>query len=189
MRKVELVTPKSTLRAPLLSDAADIAAACQDGEIQRWVPIPVPYALSDAVSFVRDVSDPGWASGSTCTWAVVTADRFAGVVSVDRISDGEATVGFWMAPERRGRGLARDAVQAVIDFAFAPRPDGLALTRLEWHAYAGNLGSACVARSVGFRFEGTRRLGARGRDGREDDWVAGLVSSDRREPVTWPSLS
>ena len=63
--------------------------------------------------------------------------------------------------------------------ARAAHAEGLELVRIEWHANAGNVASARVARRVGFRFEGTLCLGAVGRNGREDDWVAGILVGDR----------
>ena len=54
----------------------------------------------------------------------------------------------------------------------------------------GNIGSASVARSLGFRFEGALRLGAVAKDGsRVDEWVAGLLRTDDRTPVAWSVLA
>jgi hypothetical protein len=46
-----------------------------------------------------------------------------------------------------------------------------------------------VAQKVGFRFEGSRRKGWVGRTGREDLWLAGVLSDDDRSAsTTWPML-
>jgi len=52
MDKVELRTERLLLRAPSPSDVEAITAACQDPEIQRRIPIPVPYTRSDAERYV-----------------------------------------------------------------------------------------------------------------------------------------
>jgi len=188
MRKVELSTPTSILRPPTIADASAIAAACQDAEIHRWVPVPVPYGLEDAHAFVTDISGAGWETGASCTWAIQCDGALAGMVSLDRIVAGQATIGFWMAPKQRGRGILTEALRSVIEFGFAPAPDGLGLVRIEWHAYLGNSASARVARRVGFRFEGTLRLGGLGRQKREDEWIAGLLASDPCTPSEWPVI-
>ena len=93
-----------------------------------------------------------------------------------------------MAPQFRGRGILTEAANAVVDYGFVDAPEGVGLVRIEWHAYAGNVASARVASRVGFHFEGTLRLGAMGREGREDDWVAGILAGDTRSPQPWSIL-
>ena len=111
----------------------------------------------------------GWASGRGCSWAIRVDGEFAEAISLDSVGAGQATIGYWMASQFRGRGLLREAAEAVVEFGFASTPEGLGLVRIEWHAYAGNVASARAARRFGFHSEGTLRLGASGRTGREDD--------------------
>lgn len=188
MEKLRLRTGRLLLEAPSATDIESITAACQDPEIQRWVPIPVPYALREAEEYVTAYSDSGWASGRGCTWAIRVDGEFAGAISLDSIGAGQATIGYWMASQFRGRGLLTEAAEAVVEFGFASTPEGLGLMRIEWHAYAGNVASARAARRLGFHFEGTLRLGARGRIGREDDWVAGMLAGETRSPTAWAIL-
>jgi len=188
MDPVILRTPRLTLRMPALDDVDAMAAACQDPAIQRYVPVPVPYSRDDALSFVSAFCPAGWASGERLTWAVLEGDAFVGTVALGGVADGAAEIGYWLAPHARGRGLMREAAAAVVDHAFDPSA-GLGLVRLGWRAYAGNTGSAAVARALGFRFEGVLRLGAMGREGREDDWLAGLLATDDRTPQPWPALA
>ncbi|MBC7760316.1 MAG: GNAT family N-acetyltransferase, partial [Candidatus Saccharibacteria bacterium] len=122
------------------------------------------------------------------TWAITIDNEFAGAISLDSIGSGQATIGYWMAVPFRGRGLLTEAAQAVVEFGFDSVPEGLGLVRIEWHAFAGNVASARVARRVGFHFEGTLRLGAMGRNAREDDWVAGILVGDRDKPPVWAIL-
>lgn len=188
MEKVQLRTKRLLLEAPSLPDVDAITAACQDPEIQRRVPIPVPYTRSEAEGYVTAYSASGWASGKSCTWAIRIDGEFAGAISLDGIGSARAEIGYWMAPQFRGRGLLTEAAQAVLDFGFASSPEGLGLRRIEWRAFAGNIASARVARRVGFQFEGTLRLGAMGRLAREDDWVAGILAEDARIPTPWAIL-
>ncbi|OUE30414.1 putative ribosomal N-acetyltransferase YdaF [Clavibacter michiganensis] len=188
MDPVTLRTPHLVLRPPALDDVDAIHAACQDLWIQRYVPVPVPYARADAVSYVADSCADGWASGERLTWAVLEGDALVGTVGLHGIADGAAEIGYWIVPHARGRGIMREAAAAVVDQGFDASA-GLGLARIGWRAYAGNTGSAAVARALGFRFEGIARLGAMGRDGREDDWLAGLLATDDRTPPPWPVLA
>lgn len=188
MEKFQLRTGRLLLEAPRSTDIEAITAACQDPEIQRWVPIPVPYSWREAEGYVTAYSDSGWASGRSCTWAIKNDGEFAGAISLDSVGAGQATIGYWMASQFRGRGLLTEAAHAVVEFGFAGAPEGLGLVRIEWHAYVGNVASARAARRLGFQFEGTLRLGAMGRTGREDDWVAGLLAGDARSPTAWAIL-
>ncbi len=189
MEKVRLCTERLLLEAPQRSDVDAITAACQDAELQRWVPVPVPSARADAEGYVATYSDTGWESGQCCTWAIKVDGHFAGAISLISIAERQATIGYWMASEFRGRGLLIEAAQSVIDFGFADSPGGLSLQRIEWHAYAGNVASARVAQRLGFRFEGVLRLGAMGRTAREDDWVAGILVGDTKDVTAWPILA
>lgn len=65
---------------------------------------------------------------------------------------GEGEIGYWVAPEARGRGLAARAVGLLADWAFAT----LGLRRLELVTYEGNAPSRRVAERCGFVLEGPR---------------------------------
>lgn len=177
-----------TLRAPLLTDVDAITAACQDAELQRRVPLPVPYSRQSAVQYVEKFSDGGWQAGRRCTWALDHDGSFAGVIGIDLLGDGRGELGYWLSSDWRGQGLLTEAASRVIEIAFAPNPEGLGLERLGWRAFAGNVASARVAQKLGFRFEGVARRAAVGRQGLEDDWLAGLLASDDRSPVKWSIL-
>lgn len=184
IREERLTTERLLLRCPDLADVDAITAACQDPEVQRRVPVPVPYRREHAVAYVTTYCEDGWLTGQRYTWALDVGGEFAGVVSLDDIVDGSANLGFWMAPQHRGHGYLTEAVAAVLDYAFGTRD----LERVEWRAFAGNIGSARVAQRTGFRFEGVRRSASMGRSGREDDWVGSILVTDDRAPQPWPVL-
>lgn len=193
---VVLTGERVELSAPVESDIDRIAALCRDPEVARWTTVPVPYERDDAERFVLQTVADGWISGRSCTWAIRRrrpmpgSPALIGMVSIDRIHDAEAEIGYWLAPEARGQGLMTESVALVTGFAFQAPPSGLGLQRLVWHAVAGNAASAAVARRTGFRFEGVRRLGALHRERRLDDWQAALLVSDPRVPADdWPALT
>ncbi|WP_157156757.1 GNAT family N-acetyltransferase [Diaminobutyricimonas sp. LJ205] len=184
MDSVEFDLGDIRLTIPSVDDVPAIYTACQDAELQRRIPVPVPYLLTHAEGYVTTFIPRGWSDGTHLTWAIRHNNRFAGIVSLDRIAAGGAAIGYWMDPAFRSRGIMSRAVPEVVTYAF----EDLSLDRLEWRAFAGNKASAAVASKAGFRFEGCLRLGAVGRNGREDDWVAGITSADDRAPQSWSVL-
>lgn len=151
------------LHLPRADDAPAIAAACADPEIARWVPIPVPYTLADARDFLALVAE-GWETGAHSTFAI--EDRatatLAGMITLDPgARPGRASVGYWLTPRARGRGLVTRAVRLLVAWAF----EDPGLERLELMTLVGNEASGRVAVRCGFRREGVlrRHLPFRGR--------------------------
>ena len=143
------------LRRPGLADVPAIAAACNNPEIARWVPVPVPYTPADARAFIGEMAD-GWAAGTAIAFAI--EDRASGALAgMIGLHPGDAparaTVGYWLAPGARGRGLATRAVRLLATWAFADP----ALQRLELLTLVGNDASGRVALRAGFRREGILR--------------------------------
>ena len=143
------------LRLPRPDDAEAIAAACSDPEIARWIPVPVPYALDDALDFVGGATD-GWAAGSDLTLAIEerASGMLVGMIGLHGVdTPGRASVGYWLAPGARGRGLATRAVRLITAWAF----EDPALERLQLMTLVGNDASGRVALRAGFRREGILR--------------------------------
>lgn len=181
------------LRPPRDADAGAIAAACADPEIARWIPVPVPYAPADARAFLEGVAD-GWSSGDDLTFAIEEraegrSGMLVGMIGLHRGSTpGHASVGYWLAPHARGRGLATRAVRLLVAWAFEdPR-----LERLELMTMVGNHASGRVALRAGFRREGILRryLPFRGRhvDAVMYAVVRGDVPADRPAGATRPAV-
>ena len=145
------------LRLPREADVPAIAAACSDPEIGRWIPIPVPYGLEDARVFVAFTAE-GWSSGREPTFVIADAANGAllGALALHRRVDepGKAAVGYWLAPEARGRGVATGAVQLLVRWAFDVEPE---LVRMELLTLVGNEASGRVALRAGFTREGVLR--------------------------------
>jgi RimJ/RimL family protein N-acetyltransferase len=169
-----------TLRAKAGRDVDAVTAACQDPEIPRWTRVPVPYRRADALSWIAGL-ELELDAGVTIGWlAVDRDDRLLASISVMRIdrAAGTGEIGYWVAREARGRGVATRAVRLVRDWA----PASLGLTTLEIEVHEDNLASQAVARAAGFIEEGERH--APPREGLPDGryvtfrWLAGDL--DRR---------
>jgi RimJ/RimL family protein N-acetyltransferase len=146
-----------TLRAPRAADIERITIAAQDPETQRWaVALPRPYRREHAVAFVEHSAAEARAGTGH---SFVAADGDDQVVAALRVgADGE--IGYWVAPDARGRGVATRAVTLLRDWAHAD----LGLDHMAMHIHPDNVVSCRVAEKAGFADTGERRIPDRGHD-------------------------
>lgn len=165
------------LRAFRAEDAPAINAACQDREIQRWIPmLPVPYTEADARAFIL-MSLQAWHDGTGCEFAIVDAadGRFLGAAGLHLgVNQRRHTIGYWVAPEVRRRGVASRAVRLLSRWAF----DRFGTQRLALWTLLGNVASQAVANNSGFRYEGLVRNWEVDRDDSPVDAVMFALTPD-----------
>lgn len=144
------------LRMPRTVDAPDVLRVFGDAETLRyWSHGPLPD-LAAAARYLDGIH-AGWAGRSLFQWAVTVppADTLVGTVTLfgwDR-AHRRAEVGFALRRDLHGQGLARDAVEAVLAFAFGT----LALHRVEADVDPDNAASLGLLTRLGFRVEGRAR--------------------------------
>jgi RimJ/RimL family protein N-acetyltransferase len=82
-------------------------------------------------------------------------DEFLGSIGTREISrpDGRWDIGYFLAPEARGRGVMTRAVRMLTEWAF----DNLPVDRLEITTEPANAASRAVAERAGYTFEGVLR--------------------------------
>ena len=99
------------LREASLDDVDWVMAACQDDEIQRWTTVPRPYTREHALDFINGVLD------AYALWVIESVNNGdpVGVISIHEIEDGTASIGYWIAPQSRGRGFTTAAIRLVCD--------------------------------------------------------------------------
>lgn len=156
-------------------DVEAVYRACQDPDIQRWTTIPSPYSREDAEWFVSTCPDR-WEAG-TASFAAVDAatGSLLGSFGLEGVEHEQGPeIGFWVAADARGRGVASGAVRRICRWAI----DDLAVARVVWRAYVGNVASRRVAEAVGFRVEGIERRGIVQRGERRDNWLGSLLPAD-----------
>jgi [ribosomal protein S5]-alanine N-acetyltransferase len=94
-----------------------VAGRCQDPEIARFtVLIPSPYTANDALLFIQEARRK-WEESEEATFVIENreTEEFCGIVSVE-LRDG-GSVGYWVKPEARGKGIATDAVWGAVSWA------------------------------------------------------------------------
>lgn len=139
-------------------DAAAVYVACQDREIQRWIPgIPRPYTLDDAREFVNAPDG----------LAIRERGELVGSIALRVSADNTASIGYWCAPQARGRGIMTRALRRVCSHAL----NELTVDRIELTTDRDNLASQRVAEKAGFRREGVLRAKHAHPDGHRIDCV------------------
>lgn len=143
------------LRLPEAGDVDTITRICQDPEIQRFTRVPWPYTQQHAQQFVA-LGGTALESGEGVH--LVAADQHDGTLlgavglAVDA-AELSGDLGYWVAPEARGRGVAVRGGRLLCPLAF----EELDLGYVGLMAAASNAASNAVARRLGFTLEGTRR--------------------------------
>jgi RimJ/RimL family protein N-acetyltransferase len=158
------------------TDAEDVFRACQDPEIARWIPpMPQPYSMGDATEYIAHTRE-AWELGTEASFAIVDpeTDRVLGSISLHRDSLKRWSVGYWVAPWARRRGVATHALRLVSRWAIREYE----LVRLALLTLDGNEASQRAARACGFHHEGVLRNALEDRNGLRDEVLFSLIPSD-----------
>ena len=153
------------LRPVTPADAPAVARACDDPETARFIPgMPAPYSEAHALEYLEQVAHDG---GERLVRAVVDAASGELLGSIDvRIAE-TGSIGYWVAPWARGRGVATRALRLLSRWAI----DEQGVERLELTTHPANAASQRVAEKAGFVREGVLRAHVRWPDGRRRDSV------------------
>jgi RimJ/RimL family protein N-acetyltransferase len=165
------------LRVPGTRDIDAITAACQDPDIPRFTRIPSPYHRSHAELWVAHAAG-SWEAGTEAVMVIVDhlTDVLLGSVGLMRVDDDRnvAEIGYWVAKEARGRGIATRAVRLVSRWAARD----LGIKRIELMTRVDNHASQGVATAAGFVREGVLRSFATIGCGLSDVVMFSLVPAD-----------
>lgn len=157
-RKVRLETERLTLRLPTHADYR-AWAALRDGSREFLTPWD-PVWAADALSRKAFTNRVYWAARAEAAGTAVPfflirrADAaLIGAVTLDNIRRGPAqagTLGYWVGAPFARQGYMREALLAVVHYAFTD----LDLSRLEAGCLPENAASRGVLERVGFKYEG-----------------------------------
>jgi RimJ/RimL family protein N-acetyltransferase len=152
-----------TLRPWREEDAEAVYEACQDAELQFWLPaIPRPYTREHALAYVRDELELG-----PHQYAIEVDGVAVGSIGMHVNRNRTAHIGYWCAAEARGRGVVTCALRLLTRYAF----EELDAQRAELITDPDNVASQRVAEKVGYRREGVLRSHLDHPDGRRRDSV------------------
>jgi RimJ/RimL family protein N-acetyltransferase len=131
-----------------------VAEACNDPAVAAGIPVPHPYTVEDARDFIS-LSMRNWEQGTDAGFAILSrADgHLLGALGYHPLREYRASIGYWLAPWARGRGVATRAARLVARWAFETYP----IERLELFTLDDNEASQRVAERAGFTREGLLR--------------------------------
>jgi len=147
-----LLTESLVLRAPHAEDIDAIAILADNPAIATMVSrIPHPYGRADAETFVRTSVKRG---NGNCVYAITEAEtgRLMGCCSLETAADGKSLeLGYWIGEPFWRRGIATEAVHALVDMAFRTRD----IEHIDARCRVINPASRRVLQKSGFQFQGT----------------------------------
>ncbi len=157
LRVPRLSRPPVVLRAFSPFDLELVRGASADAAIRSISSVPRDYTDQVGRAFIdrqRARADEG--DGFSFVIALED-DPATGVGSIglwlQEIESGRASIGYWVLEPARRRGLATQALRAVVEFGFGR----LAIPRLHLFVEPWNVASARTAEAAGFHREATLR--------------------------------
>jgi len=147
-------------------------AAIEHPSSARWLNTHSEGAPEDVVRELESERD----AGRMLTFTVADArdDRYLGAIVLFVREHETGELAYVIAPEARGRGLARGTVELVTAWAFAE----LSLVRLQLRIEPENEASCSVALHAGYRHEGVLRAAHWVRGRRADISIYSRLPSD-----------
>ncbi|KAI1469483.1 acyl-CoA N-acyltransferase [Daldinia caldariorum] len=164
-----VTTDKCIIRAYVPSDAEAMAAAANYPEIAQYMrnTFPHPYTLESARYWIEQSTraSPTVNFGIFTPGAAAAEEEeqgggggtFAGAIGLIPRADIEYRtweVGYWVAMDHWGKGIATSALKAFSAWAFEQFPE---LLRIEAGVFSENVASLRVLERAGFTREGLRR--------------------------------
>ena len=142
-----------------LSDAVDLAAALSNTNILDNLRdgLPYPYTEQDARDYITAMLSAD--ANDTFAFAITVDGKAIGSVGVFRqgnIHRRTAEMGYYIAEEYWGRGIATDAIKQACKFVFEKSD----IIRIFAEPFSHNVASCRALEKAGFQFEGTLRNNA-----------------------------
>ncbi|MGE8232667.1 MAG: GNAT family N-acetyltransferase [Stenotrophomonas sp.] len=152
----ELSSPRLRLREVRDGDAAALFAIHGDARVMRYWSYPAWTELAQAEQKIADIQRQR-REEDILIWAIAdaTSDLLIGSSAVFylNLEQGRAEIGYSLHPDWQGRGLASEALQLVLGYAF----NKLGLRRIEADIDPRNLPSCRLVERLGFVREGLLR--------------------------------
>ena len=152
-----VVTQRLALRELVIADADAVAKLAGDRRVaEHLIQVPSPYPVTLARRWVTS-RIAWWAADHGVTLAVAyreSPSRLIGTVSLRVFArDRRGELGYWLAADEWGRGIATEAATAAVELGFTE----MALARIYAQVLVGNDASYRVLDKLGFVLEGVKR--------------------------------
>jgi [ribosomal protein S5]-alanine N-acetyltransferase len=173
-------TARLVLRPITEADAGAVFAACSLPDVTRFTLFDTHRSIDDSLNFIRLYVAHSYAEMLADPFAVALKSdphrEMVGAIGCHWTSRPHATMelGYWLAKFVWGRGVATEAADAVVRFAFANYP----VERIQARTIHGNDASSKVLEKVGFRREGVLRSSLFRRGKFEDVTMFSLLRSE-----------
>lgn len=128
-------------------DGEALASAWADPEVARWTGVPASADPDAAERWISGEADRR-SRGLALDLVIEVEGEVAGEVGLVNV-DGEpgtAEIGWWVAPEHRGKGVAAAAADLVASWAV----EELSIVTVVARCHRSNPGSSRVAKAAGF---------------------------------------
>lgn len=147
------------IRSWRVSDAADLARALSNRNIQDNLRdgLPYPYTARDGEAYISEMLSAK--DSDTFAFAITVDDKVIGSIGAfrqDNIHSRTAEMGYYIAEECWGKGIATEAVKQLCAYVF----ENSDIIRIFAEPFAYNAASCRVLEKAGFRYEGTLRSNA-----------------------------
>ena len=172
-----LSTARFALRPLREGHEAGLYALYGNIEFMRFAGCEAWADTREASAFIERAQD-GLARMTSVRLGVFEGDQLIGTCGLLNIDSTHcrAELGYGVSVGQWGRGIAREAARAILDWGF----DELELRRVAASVDPDNTASICVLEALGFRHEGTLREHLRSRGRAFDSRVYGLLARERR---------
>lgn len=178
-----LETPNLRLRRATPADLLALMAVNGDEIVTRHLPYAAWKTLDDAQAWFERMQAVQ-AAGTALQFVLLRREdeRPVGTALLFRADENSrrAEIGYVLAREYWGRGLMREALQALLEWAFGT----LELHRVEAEVNPANEASWRLLERLGFQREGLLRQRWWGREGPYDVAAYGLLATDHQKSLT-----
>ncbi|MDY0813609.1 GNAT family N-acetyltransferase [Kitasatospora purpeofusca] len=160
-------------RSPVQSLALNAAVRADLDHLRPWLEWAAVAPTPARTAELTEAGVAAWEAGTDFIYLVgldAEPGRVIGSFGLHRrIGPGALEIGYWIATDHLGRGIATTAARALTEAAFALP----GVHRVEIHCDPANTASAAVARRLGFRLhlEVDAPVRAPGETGRKQVWV------------------
>jgi RimJ/RimL family protein N-acetyltransferase len=141
----------AVLRRFLETDKHDLVKNINNINIASRGRIPHPYTINDAEIYLSKVL-PGYSllEPQQVVFAIVLSEEVVGSVSIEKQDQDSGIIGYWLAEQHWGKGIATQAAKAAINTAFTD----MNLMKIVGRALVNNQPSHRVMLKLGFKYTG-----------------------------------